>query len=52
MIGDSRTDMDCGRAAGVLTCGVTYGFRPRSELEAAHADVIIDDLMDVKNHFS
>ena len=26
LIGDSRIDVDTGRAAGVTTCGVTWGF--------------------------
>lgn len=51
MIGDSRTDIDCGTAAGVLTCGVSYGFRPRIELENARATVIIDDLFELKEKF-
>ena len=51
MIGDSRTDIDCGNAAGVHTCGVTFGFRPRYELEAAQTEIIIDDLMDLTSHF-
>ncbi len=42
MIGDSPNDIRAGRAAGTLTCGVTYGFRAASELTGA--DVVIDDL--------
>ena len=33
-IGDSKTDMETGQAAQVDTVGVTWGFRPREELEA------------------
>lgn len=40
--GDTNTDMETGRRAGIFTVGVTWGFRPRSELEACHADRIID----------
>lgn len=40
--GDTNTDMDTGRAAGMYTVGVTWGFRPREELIAHHADVLID----------
>jgi len=43
MIGDSDVDIDCGRAAGLYTCAVTYGFRSRQELEAANPDFIIDE---------
>jgi phosphoglycolate phosphatase len=42
MIGDSDVDIECGRAAGFLTCAVTYGFRPRQELELVRPDFIID----------
>jgi phosphoglycolate phosphatase len=41
--GDTNTDMLTGRNAGVCTVGVTWGFRPRAELEEYGADIIIDD---------
>ena len=34
--------MDTGKAAGMFTIGVTWGFRPRKELEEHHADKIVD----------
>lgn len=40
--GDTNTDMDTGRAAGMFTVGVTWGFRPRQELEEHKADKIVD----------
>ena len=40
--GDTNTDMQTGNNAGVTTVGVTWGFRPRTELEENHADIIID----------
>ena len=40
--GDINTDMMTGKNAGVYTVGVTWGFRPREELEKYHADRIID----------
>ena len=40
--GDTNTDMLTGRSAGVTTVGVTWGFRPRTELEGSGADLIID----------
>ena len=40
-IGDTNTDMLTGKAAGMLTVGVLWGFRDREELEKAGADIII-----------
>ncbi len=48
--GDTNTDMETGRRAGIYTVGVAWGFRPRSELEACHADRIIEtqpEILDV-----
>jgi phosphoglycolate phosphatase len=41
MIGDSSIDVLTGRNAGLLTCGVTYGFAPHS-LEDVPPDVLIE----------
>lgn len=41
-IGDSNVDIFTGKNAGVETCGVTWGFRDRAELETAGADHIVD----------
>ena len=37
MIGDAVFDMQMGRAAGLHSLGVTWGFGTRAELEAAGA---------------
>lgn len=42
MAGDSATDVDAARAAGVRVAGVTWGFHPGA-LRAAGPDVLIDD---------
>lgn len=41
-VGDTAVDMECGRAAGMETVGVSWGFRPLEELEEARACHIID----------
>lgn len=41
-VGDSGVDMETARRACVESCGVTWGFRPQSELMANHADHIVD----------
>jgi len=46
IVGDSDTDVLTGRAAGIWTCGVTYGFGART-LENALPDLLISDLRDL-----
>jgi phosphoglycolate phosphatase len=43
MVGDTEFDVRMGRAAGMATIGVAWGYHPRARLEAAGADAIIDD---------
>ena len=42
-------DINTGKNAGILTCGVTYGLGSRKSLEESNADYIIDDLLELKN---
>lgn len=46
-IGDSCVDMQTGLNAGVTTVGVSWGFRPRTELEAYHPAFIADKSTDI-----
>ena len=41
-IGDTDVDMKTGRAAGMTTVGVLWGFRDRDELERSKADYIVE----------
>lgn len=43
MIGDTEFDVAMGRAAGFATIGVAWGYQPRARLEAAGADMVIED---------
>lgn len=40
-LGDTATDMDTARAAGMFAVGATWGFRPETELRAHHALAIV-----------
>ena len=44
-VGDMTYDIDMGRAAGTLTCGVTYGNGTREDL--SDADFLIDDFSEL-----
>lgn len=46
-VGDSGVDMQTAINSGVFSCGVTWGFRPREELENYMPDYIIDRAEDV-----
>lgn len=43
MIGDTSYDMEMGRAAGVATIGVGWGYHPVEDLVAAEAGRLVDD---------
>lgn len=49
-VGDSAIDMETGYRACVERVGVTWGFRPRSELVAAHADHVISDPFEILDY--
>jgi phosphoglycolate phosphatase len=42
LVGDRRFDIEAAHAHGLLGIGVTWGIGSRAELEAAHADAIVD----------
>ncbi len=41
-VGDTNTDMQTAKAAGLIAVGCSWGFRDREELLASGADVIVD----------
>ena len=47
VVGDTDYDIIMGKAAGVQTCGVTYGNHSRERLSVAGADFIIDDFREL-----
>jgi len=48
MVGDSPGDVAAGKAAGMGTCAVTYGYRPKEVLSAARPDALIDTFSDLQ----
>lgn len=42
-VGDSNVDMQTAHNAGVAAVGVTWGFRPREELEALQPEYMVDE---------
>jgi 2-phosphoglycolate phosphatase len=44
MVGDSTADMAAGRAAGVKTCAVRYGYGNQQEMARLEPDYWVDDL--------
>ncbi len=51
MVGDGDTDIEAGKRAGVITCGVSYGLGNRDDLVAAKPDFLIDFIGDLASHF-
>lgn len=51
MISDGDTDIEAGKRAGVITCGVTYGLGNKDDLIAAQPDFLIDDLSELGKYF-
>lgn len=48
-VGDTKTDLQTARNAGMLSAGVTWGFRPKKELVKHGADVVIDHPEELPN---
>lgn len=51
MVGDGDTDVEAGKRAGVMTCGVTYGLGDRRQLIDAKPDVLIEHLTELSNYY-
>jgi phosphoglycolate phosphatase len=51
MVGDSSIDVLTGRNAGLVTCGVSYGFAPQT-LSLAQPDVLVDTPDELRQLFA
>lgn len=49
MVGDRHSDIAGGRACGVRTVGVTWGYGSRAELAAADPDALIEHPRDLRS---
>ena len=52
MIGDSAIDIETGKHAGVITCGVTYGLGDPISLYNSKPNYLIDNLSNLKSLFN
>lgn len=52
MVGDGTTDVLAGKAAGVVTCAVTYGFRAEEELRKTGPDYVIREFSELVELFT
>lgn len=51
-VGDSGVDMQTAANAGVTACGVTWGFRPKAELEGFNPAYIVDSAEEIERLFN
>jgi 2-phosphoglycolate phosphatase len=51
MVGDGEIDIEAGKRAGVITCGVTYGLGDKKALLEAKPDFLIDELAQLPQCF-
>ena len=51
-VGDRGVDMKTGRAAGIFTVGVLWGFRDRKELVENGADAVISKPLELLSHLT
>ena len=51
IVGDGDTDVEAGKRAGIMTCGVTYGLGNKADLLAAKPDIMIGHLAELSDYF-
>ncbi|MFA5857694.1 MAG: HAD-IA family hydrolase [Elusimicrobiota bacterium] len=51
MVGDSPSDIQAGKAAGMFTVGLTFGMNPAEIVKSANPDYLLDDILQMLNIF-
>ncbi len=51
MVGDTASDVGCGKQAGMETVAVSYGFRTREHLETLKPTYLVDTVKELKKLF-
>lgn len=49
IIGDMDIDIKMGKNAGIKTCWVTYGFGEKKDVASLNPDIVIDNMIELKN---
>jgi phosphoglycolate phosphatase-like HAD superfamily hydrolase len=49
IVGDTELDILCGKNAGAITCGVSYGYRTRESIKENNPDYLVDDFIEIKS---
>jgi phosphoglycolate phosphatase-like HAD superfamily hydrolase len=49
IVGDTELDILCGKNAGAITCGVTYGYRTEESLKRNNPDYLVNDFSEIKS---
>jgi phosphoglycolate phosphatase-like HAD superfamily hydrolase len=52
IVGDTELDVLCGKNAGAITCGVTYGYRTRESLKENSPDYLVNNFSEIKSLMS
>ncbi|MBT8386273.1 MAG: HAD family hydrolase [Ignavibacteria bacterium] len=52
MVGDTELDINCGKNAGALTCGVTYGYRTEENLKDYNPDFLINEIGELEDYLN
>ncbi len=52
MVGDSYSDILAGKACNTHTCGVLYGIGDPEKLKNVNADIYVNSLIEILNHYT